>query len=155
MCSVIAILDYCEVPPPYHYLKSSRNVTCTLLSLLSSVVKPAVQNAYRPCRSRKCIWGHIPMHAIFAVFIYFFIPVLSRPSFTFRTPKTRRITLLLSSRPSPIAWRRPRAPQQTFLCMHVICKRSKKCLTRKVARFSSNGPIPRIQPPFNSSCVAL
>ena len=56
-----------------------------------TVIKPAVQNMYKPCRSRKCIQGHIPMHKIFAVFFfYFFIPVLSRPSFTARTPKTRR-----------------------------------------------------------------
>ena len=39
--------------------------------------------------------------------------------------------------------------------VHAICKRSQKCLTQKVARFGSLGPIPMIQPPFNSSCVAL
>ena len=38
------------------------------------------------CRSRKCIRWHVPMHAIFVVFIYFFIPVLSRSCFTSRTP---------------------------------------------------------------------
>ena len=53
---------------------------------LETVVKPVVQNTYKPCRSRKCIRGHIPMHAIFAVFIYIFIPVLSRSYFTSRTP---------------------------------------------------------------------
>ena len=35
------------------------------------VHKPAVQNIYKRCRSRKCIRWHIPVHAIFAVFIYF------------------------------------------------------------------------------------
>jgi hypothetical protein len=57
-----------------------------VLQLLYAVVKPAVQNTYKRCRSRKCIRWHIPVHAIFAVFIYFFIPALSRPSFTSRTP---------------------------------------------------------------------
>ena len=47
------------------------------------------------CRSRKCIRGHIPMHAIFTVFIYFFIPVLSRSYFTSRTPdKNQKIEQL-------------------------------------------------------------
>ena len=57
--------------------------TCTWGN--NAVVKPAVQNTYKPCRSRKCIRGHILMHAIFAVFIYFFIPVQSRSCFTSRT----------------------------------------------------------------------
>ena len=62
---------------------------------LDLVVKPAVLNTYKRCRSRKCIRGHIPMHAILAVFIYFFIPVLSRPSFTSRTPnKNQKIEQL-------------------------------------------------------------
>ena len=53
---------------------------------MGSVVKPAVQNTYKRCRSRNCIWWHIPVHAIFAVFYPFFIPVLPRSSFTSRTP---------------------------------------------------------------------
>ena len=61
------------------YLKVVQNTRIT-------VVKPAVQNMYKPCRSRKYIRGHIPMHAFFAVFIYFFIHVLSRSCFTSRTP---------------------------------------------------------------------
>ena len=51
-------------------------------STLVSVVTPAVQNTYKRCRSRKCIRWHIPVHAIFAVFYVFFLPVLCRPSFT-------------------------------------------------------------------------
>ena len=51
-----------------------------------TVVKPAVQNTYKRCRSRKCILWHIPVHAIFAIFHLFFLLVLSRPSFTSRTP---------------------------------------------------------------------
>ena len=39
--------------------------------------------------------------------------------------------------------------------VHAIHKRSQKCLTQKVARFGLLGPIPMIQPPFNSSFVAL
>ena len=41
------------------------------LYVCSTVHKPAVQNIYKRCRSRKCIRWHIPVHAIFAVFIYF------------------------------------------------------------------------------------
>ena len=44
-------------------------------------------NKYKHCRCRKCIQGHIPINASdFAIFIYFFIPVLSGPSLTSRTP---------------------------------------------------------------------
>ena len=57
-----------------------------LYLVYGAVVKPEVQKTYKPYRSRKCIRGHIPMHEIFAVFICIFIPVLSRPSFTSRTP---------------------------------------------------------------------
>ena len=39
--------------------------------------------------------------------------------------------------------------------VHAIRKRSKKCLAQKVGHLGSLGPIPMIQPPFNSSCVAL
>ena len=39
--------------------------------------------------------------------------------------------------------------------VHAIRKRSKKCLAQKVDNLGSLGPIPMIQPPFNSSCVAL
>ena len=79
-----------------------------------AVVKPAVQNTYKCCRSRKCILWHIPVHAIFAVFYLFFLLVLCRPSFTSRTPnkdqKTEELfydrgTLLLSARSSPITRR--------------------------------------------------
>ena len=52
-----------------------------------TVVRPAVQLL----QIQKCIRCHIPVHAIFAVFYLFFLPILSRPSFTSRTPnKTRR-----------------------------------------------------------------
>ena len=81
-------------------------------NIIKSVVKLAVQTTYKPCRSRKFIRGQFPMHEIFAI--------LSRPSFTSRTPgpgPEDRTTLLLSSRSSPITWRCPWAPQWTFLCM--------------------------------------
>ena len=39
--------------------------------------------------------------------------------------------------------------------VHAIRKRSKKCLAQKVGNLGSLGPIPMIQPPFNSTCVAL
>ena len=75
-----------------------------------SVVKPVVQNAYKRCRSGKCIQGHIPMHAIFTVFIYFFIPVLSRPfSLLGLQTKTRR-----SSNSSTAQWFKSCHPE-TFM----------------------------------------
>ena len=39
--------------------------------------------------------------------------------------------------------------------VHAIRKRSKKCLAQKVGHLDLLGPIPMIQPPFCSSCVAL
>ena len=39
--------------------------------------------------------------------------------------------------------------------VHAIRKRSKKCLTQKVDNLGSFGPIPMVQQPFHSSCVAL
>ena len=39
--------------------------------------------------------------------------------------------------------------------VHAVRKHSKKCLVQKVDNFSSLGPIPIIQSPFNSTCVAL
>ena len=99
---------------------ASGSTICARTGLINPVVKPAVQNTYKPFRSRKCIWGHVPMHEIFAAFIYFFIPVLSRSSFTSSTPDKKpedRATLLLSSCSSPITRRHQWAPHWTFLCM--------------------------------------
>ena len=39
--------------------------------------------------------------------------------------------------------------------VHALCRRSKKYLAQKVGNFGSLGPIPMIQPPFYSPCVAL
>ena len=44
---------------------------------------------YNRFRFRKYIWWHIPVHAIFAVFCLFFLPVLSRPS---KTPNNHQKT---------------------------------------------------------------
>ena len=41
------------------------------------------------------------------------------------------------------------------ILVRAICRCSKKCFAQKMARFGSPGWIPMIQPPFNSSCVAL
>ena len=101
------------------------------------------------CRPRKCIRWHIPVHAIFAVFYLFFLLVLSRPSFTSRTPNTTTFCSFKSHNP------------ETFMSsaasafVHATRKRSQKCLAQKVVRFGSPGWIPMIQAPFNSSCVAL
>ena len=92
----------------------------------------------------------------FAIFIYFFIPVLSRPSFTSRTPdkdqKKEQLFYFPSFKPHSLE---TSMSSVVNVFVHAICKRSKKCLVQKVARFGSLGPIPMIQPPFNSSCVAL
>ena len=42
-----------------------------------------------------------------------------------------------------------------FVFVHAVCNRSEKCLAQKVVRFGSLHPIPMIQAPFCSSCVAL
>ena len=39
--------------------------------------------------------------------------------------------------------------------VHAIRKRSQKCLAQNVGNVGSLGPIPMIQPPFCSYCVAL
>ena len=39
--------------------------------------------------------------------------------------------------------------------VHAIRKHSKKCLAQKMGNLGSLGPIPMIQPPFNSTSVAL
>ena len=127
--------------------------SCCIWSPLLTVVKPAVQNTYKRCRSRKCIRWHIPVHAIFAIFYLFFLLVLSRPSFTFWTPnkdqKTEQLFYFLL-----VQVLLPGAPQQPLLCM-LLASTHKKCLAQKVVRFGSPGWIPMIQVPFNSSCVAL
>ena len=124
-----------------------------------AVHKPVVQNMYKHCRSRKYIQWYIPVHAIFAIFYLLFLPVLSRPSFTYRDSKQRpedRETLLHvhSAHSSPITRRHSWAPWRPLLCM-ILASDHKKCLTQKVARFGSLEWIPMIQEPFNSSCVAL
>ena len=63
------------------------------------------------------------MHAIFAVFYLFFLPVLSRPPNKDQNPET-----FMSS--------------AAIVFMHAVCKRSKKCLAQKVVRFGSLGWIP-------------
>ena len=56
----------------------------------NSVVEPAVQNV-QTLQIQGEHLGHILMHVILAVFIYIFIPVLSRSCFTFRTPDDQKI----------------------------------------------------------------
>ena len=72
----------------------------------TNIAQPLSQRS-NCCRSRKCIRYHIPVHAIFAVFlsIFLFLLVLSRPSFTYRTPnkdqKTEQLFFQLVQVPSP------------------------------------------------------
>ena len=60
--------------------------SCLMITFFSinSLMQSLCPNLYIRRRSRKCIWGHAPMHAII---VFFYLPVLSRPSFTTRTPK--------------------------------------------------------------------
>ena len=69
-------------------------VTVILLQLLSSEswfldTTQLLSQQYNCCTSRKCIWWHIPVHAIFAFFYLFFLPALSKPS---RTPNKHHKT---------------------------------------------------------------
>ena len=62
-------------------------------SLEKSVVTPVVQNTYKLCRYRKCIRGHVPMHAIFAVIYFSYLSYLG----TSMTPdKDQKIEKLFS-----------------------------------------------------------
>ena len=92
----------------------------------------------------------------FAVFVYFsYLFYLGRPSFLGIQTKTRRknnSSTFLSSKPHFLEMSISSAVN---VFVHAICKRSKKCLAQKVARFGSLGLIPMIQPLFNRSCVAL
>ena len=65
--------------------KPNQDSTTEDLRLQLASLQPLSQRS-NCCRSRKYIRWHIPVHAIFAVFYLFFFPVLSRPSFTSRTP---------------------------------------------------------------------
>ena len=94
-----------------------------------SAVKPAVQllqihEVHPGPNSNAC--NFLPFLSIF------FIPVLSRPSFTSRTPnKGQKIEQLFYFLPSPITRRCSWAPQWTFLCM-LFASTHKKCLAQKV-----------------------
>ena len=88
----------------------------------------------------------------FCCFYLVFIPVLSRSYFTSRTPKTRRYyAFFLFKFYNP----ETSISSAVNVFVHAIRKRSKKYLAQKVDYLGSLIPIPMIQPPFNSSCVAL
>ena len=53
-----------------------------------------VQYMFKPCRYRKCIRSHIPMHTIFAAFIYLSYLFYSGCTLCLRTPKTKKIEQL-------------------------------------------------------------
>ena len=99
------------------------------------------------CRSRKYIWCHIPVHAIFCHFLNLFSYLFYLGHFSLTA------TLLLSVRSSPITWRYSWAPQRPPLCM-LLTMAHKKGLAQKVACFGSLEWIPMIQAPFNTSCTA-
>ena len=61
---------------------------------------------YKCYRSRKCIRWHIPVHAIFAVFMYFsFLFYVGHLSLLGLQRPEDRATLLLSACSCPITWR--------------------------------------------------
>ena len=79
---------YCTYFHTMYMVQATTNVLCGQSDMQQSWVEllQPLRQWSNCCRSRKCIRGHIPMHAIFAVFYPFFIPVLSRSYFTSRTP---------------------------------------------------------------------
>ena len=120
-----------------------------LLGFITPVVRPAVQDTYKPCRYRKCIQGHV---VIFAVFIYFFIPVLSRPSFTSTTlNKDQKIEQLFYFQHVKVLYGLKMFKSSVVaVFVHAICMPSKKVPCTKIG---SHGPTPMIQPPFYSLYV--
>ena len=72
-----------------HYLKMGVNKIHIVFDnpgRISDHPKSAVRPVVQLLQIQKCIRCHIPMHAIFAIFYQFFLLVVSRSSFTSRTP---------------------------------------------------------------------
>ena len=93
-----------------------------------TAVKQAVQNTYKHCRSRIQEVHPVP-HSKACNFCHFFIPVLSRSYFTFRT-------LFKSYKPETSM------STTVNISVYAICKCSKKCLVQNVGHLDSLGPIP-------------
>ena len=98
---------------------------------------------------------HPGPHSNACNFCLFFLPVLSRPSFTSRTPdkdqKIRQLFYFFSFKVHI-----PETSMKSALngFVHAISKRSKRCLVYKVVHFGSPGWIPMIQLSFCSSCCS-
>lgn len=75
-----------------------------ILKFSVSVVIPVVLNTHKLCRSRKCIWAHIPMHVIFDVLSMFsYLPYTGHLSpLGLQTKPKHRATLQISACSSPI-----------------------------------------------------
>ena len=86
--------------------------------------------------------------------IFSYLSYLGHPSFLGLQRPEDRATLLLSSCSSLITRRCSWALRWTVLCM-LFASAHKKCPVQKVGHLGSLGPIPMIQPPVCSSCVAL
>ena len=97
--------------------------------------------------------GHIPMHAVSAVFICIFIPVLSRSYFTCRTPNKDQKINQHSSTLFSFKSHNPETSMSFTVngFVHAIRKRLKKCLVQKVGDLGSLHLIPMNEQPFNSS----
>ena len=124
-----------------------------MLNMSHTVVKPAFQNTYKHCRSRKCIRGHIPMYKIFAVFNYFsYLSYPGHPSCLGLQTKTRRqgnsSTFFSFKSYNPETSMSSTGEHFCACCSQAL---TKSALHKKWAFWL----IPMIQPPFCSSCVAL
>ena len=104
LCALRHLMHLLNKPCLLHTVLSFRPIRCILTQnntfwkiffIYSNITIQSLSQRSICCRSRKCIQGHIPIHAIFAIFFCFFVPVLSRSYFTSRTPdKEQRIKQL-------------------------------------------------------------
>ena len=114
-------------------VESSDNIGESVCWENYTVVKPVVQNTYKRCRSWKCIQGHVPMHAIFAVFIYFScLSYLGHTSLLRLQTKTRKQSnsytfFLFKSHNLETSM-----SSTVNIFVPAVHKRSKKCLAQKV-----------------------
>ena len=116
-----------------------------------AVVKPAVQNTYKPCRSRSASGATFQcMQILPFLSIFSYLSYLDHTSLLGLQTKTRSIFFSFK-------FYNPETSMSSAVnvVVHAIHKRSKKCLAQKVDNLGSLRPIPMIQQPFNSSCAAL
>ena len=113
---------------------------------------PVVQNMCKPCRSSKCIWDHIPMHET-CLYLFPYLFCLGHPSRLGLQTKTTRATLLHLYSFKPYNLEMSMSSAVNIFVMLFTNTRNR--ISRKKWQFWFLRLIPMIQPPFNSSCVAL